>query len=253
MLWYYVSSSQERIPVLENRMSALAVSGVLRPTTLIWHEGLESWVSAGEVKPELFLPPSALRAGSVPGAESSSSAAAGPAAAAAPENQGLAQELARTLCGYAGWVEVSGWLHGIAGVLCVAVGTAVGYFAWRRPERLADWKAELPNFLHPALNQPWWTVGVCWVFGIILMFAGLQIMAGAVRTRRAEHLGSVEDLRIALRSMGSFFRTTALTLLLGLLAAGTVLLYQYRPAGKPAPVPASPATPPPPPRDRVTI
>ena len=67
--------------------------------------------------------------------------------------------------------------------------------------------------------------------------------------RRAEKLGSIEDLRFALKSMGSFFRTTALSLLLGILATSAVLLYQQRPSAKsppPAPAPA-------PVKDRVTI
>lgn len=234
----------------ENRMAALAGSGVLRPTTLLWHEGMDGWITAGEVKPELFLPPSA--ASVTANASSSSAGSSGGAAGgllAGGDTGGLAQELARTLRGYAGWVEVSGWLHGIAGVLSVAVGTAVGYFAWRRPERLADWKAQLPSIFHPALDQPWWTVGVCWTLALIVMFAGLQLMAGAVRTRRAEQLGSVEDLRFALKSMGSFFRTTALSLLLGILVISAVVLYQQRPGAKPPP----PAPAPAPVKDRVTI
>jgi hypothetical protein len=266
MLWYYVSSGQERIPVQENRMSALAGTGVLRPTTLIWREGMDSWISAGEVKPELFLPPTAensrTASGSATGSEDGSEAVRVPAyagGAAVAGEQGLAQELARSLRGYAGWVEISGWLHGVAGMLCVAMGTVVGFFAWRRPLRLLDWKAQLPSFLHPALDQPWWTVGACWGLALILMFAGLQLMAGAARTRRAEKLGSPEDLRFALLSMGAFFRTTTLTLALALIVSGGVILYQRRPFSKnPATPPSSaPATTPAPatapPRDRVTI
>lgn len=269
MLWYYVSSGQERIPVDENRLGALAGTGVLRPTTLIWREGMESWISAGEVKPELFLPPASGAAGKNSGAQASGSAdsedgspvrvPAYAAAGAGASDQGLAQELARSLRGYAGWVEISGWLHGVAGMLCVAMGTVVGFFAWRRPLRLLDWKAQLPSFLHPALDQPWWTVGACWALALILMFAGLQLMAGAARTRRAEKLGNPEDLRFALLSMGAFFRTTTLTLALALMAAGGVILYQRRPFSKnPSPPPSSapattPAPAPAPPRDRVTI
>jgi hypothetical protein len=57
-------------------------------------------------------------------------------------------------------------------------------------------------------------------------------------------------LRIALRSMGSFFRSTVLTLLLGLLLLAGALLYFYRPgktSGPPAPEPAAA------PKERVTI
>lgn len=264
MLWYYVSSGQERIPVQENRMAALAGSGVLRPTTLIWHEGMESWISAGEVKPELFLPPASATATASAQTSGSADSDDGGAvrvpayAAAGAGDQGLAQELARSLRGYAGWVEISGWLHGVAGMSCVALGTVVGFFAWRRPLRLLDWKARLPSALHPALDQPWWTVGISWGLALILMFAGLQLMAGAARTRRAEKLGSLEDLRFALLSMGGFFRTTTLTLMLTFVVSGGVILYQRRPFSKTTPPSSTPSTPtpapaPPPPRDRVTI
>ncbi len=230
MLWYYVSDRQERLAVPEDQLSALADSGVLRPTTLLWRRGQEAWVSAGELKPELF--------------------GAGGGAGELGESGGLVMELARTLRSYAGWVEFSGWLHGVTAVGCVATGTAVGYFAWRRPERLEEWARRVPEVLRPLLEVPWATVGGLAVVALVMFFMAGQLIGGAGRARRAEAQGSREDLCVALRSMGSFFRCTVVSLLLGVLLLAGAVLYHYRP-GVRAAAPAAPM--PAPVKERVTI
>ena len=228
MLWYYVSDHQERLAVPEEQLSSLAGSGIVRPTTLIWQKGMTEWVSAGEIKPELFH---AAPAGHV------------------VESSGLVMELARTLRMYAGWVEVSGWLHGLTGVACIAVGTAMGYFAWLKPDRLAEWGERAPRILRSGFTYPWATTAVLGGLGLLLLFTAAQLIGGAARVRRAEHLHSRDELRIALRSVGSFFRSTVLTLLLGLLVLGGAVLYHYRPWQKMA----VPAQPPVKEKERVTI
>jgi hypothetical protein len=232
MLWYYVSDRQERLAVPEDQLPALAGSGIVRPTTLIWKKGMGEWISAGEIKPELFQ---ALPEGTMEGESGVSS--------------GVVGELARTLRIYAGWVEVSGWLHAVTGVACVAVATAVGYFAWLKPDRLAEWGKRLPDPLRFAMDYPWASAGTLAFAGLLLLFTAAQLIGGAARARRAEQLRSREELRIALRSVGSFFRSTVLTLLLGLLLLAGVLLYHFRPWQKEkAPPPASARE-----RERVTI
>jgi hypothetical protein len=223
MLWYYVSDRQERLAVPEDQLPSLAGSGIVRPTTLIWKKGMAAWVSAGEVKPELFQ---VAPDGAVEGEKA--------------ESSGLVGELARTLRIYAGWVEVSGWLHGLTGVACVAVGTAMGYFAWLKPDRLVEWGKRMPATLRPVTDYPWVATGVLALMGLLLLFTAAQLIGGAARARRAERLRSREELRIALRSVGSFFRSTVLTLLLGLLLLAGGLLYHYRPWQK-ASLPAAPA------------
>lgn len=240
MLWYYVSDRQERLAVPEDQLPVLAGSGVLRPTTLIWKKGMDAWISAGEVKPEWFVEAPGPAGGAGDTAPLTIAAADG----------GLVAELARTLRTYAGWVEVSGWLHGLTAVACVAVGTAMGYFAWMKPDRLLEWARRAPDTLRPLMEQPGWTVGGLAALALLLFFMGGQLIGGAHRVRRAETLQSRDDLRIALRSMGSFFRSTVLTLLLGLLLIAAGVLFHYRPWQKPA---ASPVGPPAPPRERVTI
>lgn len=233
MHWYYVTDRQERLALPEEQLAALAGSGVLRPTTLVWRKGMDEWTSAGELKPEWF--------------------SGGDGAMALPDggaDRGLVAEMAQTLRPYAAWVSLSGWLHGLTAVLLVAGATALGYFAWRRPERLLEWSPQMPGGLQPLLAGPWWTVGAAVVLALVLFFMGAQLIGGAARIRRAGALQSREELRIALRSVGSFFRATVLTLFLSLIAGGALLLHHYRPWQKPkvpAPVPAAP------PKERVTI
>jgi hypothetical protein len=224
MLWYYVSDRQERLAVPEDQLPALAGSGVVRPTTLIWQKGMAEWASAGEVKPELFQV-----------------VAEGPVGGDAVESSGLVGELARTLRVYAGWVEVSGWLHGLTGVACVTVGTAMGYFAWLKPDRLVEWGKRMPAALRPLRDYPWAVTGALAFMGLLLLFTAGQLIGGAARARRAEQLRSREELRIALRSVGSFFRSTVLTVLLGLLLLAGGLLYHYRPWQKEKVSPPAPA------------
>ena len=220
----------------EDQLGALAGTGVLQPTTLVWRKGMEKWASAGELKPELF----SGEPGMVPSA----------AGTAVPmESAGMIADLARALRPYAGWVEVSGWLHGLTGVSAIAVGTAISYFAWLKPGRLSEWKGQMPETQRPLLEHPWWTAGVLGLLALLLLFMGAQLVGGAARVRRAETLGSREELRIALCSMGSFFRATVLSLFAGLLLLAAGLLHHYRPwqktpAGPPASAPA---------KERVTI
>ena len=229
MLWYYVSDRQERLAVPEDQLPALAGSGVVRPTTLIWQKGMAEWVSAGEVKPELFQ--WVQERGQT------------------PESTGLVMELARTLRVYAGWVEVSGWLHGLTGMACVALGTALGYFAWLKPDRLTEWGQRVPPVLRAVFAHPWASVAALALLGLLLLFTAAQLIGGAARARRAEKLRSREELRIALRSVGSFFRSTVLTLFLGLIVIAGAVLYHYRPWQKSDAPPPTPARE----KERVTI
>lgn len=238
MLWYYVSDRQERLAAPEDQLAVLAGSGVVRPTTLLWRKGMDQWLSAGELKPEWF-------SGAV---EPAATTALVPSAL---EDRGLIAELAQTLRIYAGWVTVSGWVHFFTGVAAIACGTVIGYFAAQRPQRLMEWKSRAPEALGLALDHPWWLAAGLGGVALVMLFMGTQLIGSAARVRRAETLQSREELRIALRSLGSFFRTTVLTLLLVLLLTAAGALYHYHPWKKPAEPPAKPV--PAAPRERVTI
>lgn len=48
MSWYYSTDGQQRGPVSEPDFQALVQSGVITPDTLVWQEGLPSWISYRE-------------------------------------------------------------------------------------------------------------------------------------------------------------------------------------------------------------
>ena len=109
----------------------------------------------------------------------------------------------------------------------------------------------MPPALRPLADYPWAAAAGFALTGLVLLFTAGQLIGGAARARRAEQLGSREELRIALHSVGSFFRSTVLTLLLGLLFLCSGLLHHYRPwqkAEPPAPAPVKEKE-----KERVTI
>jgi uncharacterized RDD family membrane protein YckC len=51
MNWHYVENGQQRGPVTEEDLAALAAQGVVTAETLVWREGLDKWLPYNEVKP----------------------------------------------------------------------------------------------------------------------------------------------------------------------------------------------------------
>jgi hypothetical protein len=49
-LWYYTSNGQQQEPVSAGELKRLASSGTLRPTDLVWKDGMAEWTAAGTVK-----------------------------------------------------------------------------------------------------------------------------------------------------------------------------------------------------------
>lgn len=232
MQWFYVSERQERVPVPEGQLRVLAAAGILKPTTLLWREGLDSWLSAGEVKPEIFQTPVA-----VPGGEDQ----------IPPEAEGLALELARMLRRYAAWLQVSGLAYFACGVVSAAVAGALGYFAAWRSWRLEDWRRALPEWLRPLMDHPWTAVVFFAVVALLLLTTGSVLIAGAARARQADTLRSREDLGDAVRAIGRFFQISVLSLLIGAGVLAGVAIYRYKAAK------AEPPLPPPPPPERVSV
>lgn len=52
-LWYYTTEGKQMDPVTIVELQLLAVNGTLKPTDMVWNEGLPRWVRANSVK-ELF-------------------------------------------------------------------------------------------------------------------------------------------------------------------------------------------------------
>lgn len=65
-LWYFTCEGKQMEPVTSAELKQLAVTGFLRPTDMVWKEGMAQWVKAGGIK-GLFPPgtptsPNAIRA-----------------------------------------------------------------------------------------------------------------------------------------------------------------------------------------------
>ena len=50
MNWHYVEGSEQRGPVTDTDLEALAQSGKVGPDTLVWREGMAEWLPYGQVK-----------------------------------------------------------------------------------------------------------------------------------------------------------------------------------------------------------
>ncbi len=69
--WYYSLNGQEQGPVTSGQFKELVASGVVAQSDLVWHEGMDDWAPAGQVKALLPLftptaPPSAARGDTAP-------------------------------------------------------------------------------------------------------------------------------------------------------------------------------------------
>src|SRR2546427_9341329 len=51
MNWYYVDAGQQAGPIPEDELATLAVSGKIQPDTLVWREGMATWLPYSQVKP----------------------------------------------------------------------------------------------------------------------------------------------------------------------------------------------------------
>ena len=56
MLWHYSQDGKSLGPVPEEQLKAMLTTGALRPTDLVWHEGMANW-TAVQGLPELQPPP----------------------------------------------------------------------------------------------------------------------------------------------------------------------------------------------------
>jgi len=55
-LWYYTSEGKQMDPVSMKELRRLVTDGVLKPTDMVWKEGMERWIRASSVK-ELYPDP----------------------------------------------------------------------------------------------------------------------------------------------------------------------------------------------------
>jgi uncharacterized protein (TIGR00266 family) len=54
--WFYVDSERQRHQVTEDQLEGLASSGILKPDSLVWCEGMPQWIPASQALSHLFGP-----------------------------------------------------------------------------------------------------------------------------------------------------------------------------------------------------
>lgn len=64
-LWHYTSQGKQMEPVTLADLKGLLAAGDLKPTDMVWHEGMPAWVRASAVK-ELFGGPVSANSGAAP-------------------------------------------------------------------------------------------------------------------------------------------------------------------------------------------
>lgn len=55
MNWFYAENGQQKGPVSETDLNALAEMGALQAQTMLWREGMPGWQPLGQVRPDLAL------------------------------------------------------------------------------------------------------------------------------------------------------------------------------------------------------
>jgi hypothetical protein len=121
MLWHYVQNGKSLGPVPEEQLKALLSSGALRPTDLVWHEGMASWTAIQGI-PELQPPTAPLAVAPQPNLYAAPQANVNPPAQAMPQATGLVSDEAVDLLRKTKpWVRFFSIL-GIIGILLMALG-----------------------------------------------------------------------------------------------------------------------------------
>jgi len=122
--WYYSKSGQQKGPVIAQKLKELAISGQLRPSDLVWHEGMAEWAQAQKVKglfPKApFTAPPPLPPTSTTSVSETSSASL-PPVPPLPQPSTATNPLTRRFLG------VPRWVWGSIGASVLVLGGIRGY------------------------------------------------------------------------------------------------------------------------------
>lgn len=223
MQWFFLSDTQEQVPVQEEHVAGLVQTGVIRSNTLIWHEGMEQWVACSEIKPELFArrhvvpvvgaaatarQTAALHSQSVPAAVHTGAA---PVAAAAATQLGDGQavrEASAAIATSAGWMKFLGislLIFGVAHVLSALFVVVMGGSA--------------DGGLLPGLVLGLITASL----GGVLMWMGMLLFQSAAKAQEAALTAQKHTLLSALRQSARFFKIWGISAVAAVIAYGIVV------------------------------
>jgi hypothetical protein len=207
MQWYFLSDTQEQVPVQEEHLPGLVQTGVVRPNTMIWREGMTEWISCSEAKPELFarrqvvpVVGAAATARQTAALQSHSSPVvrAGTTGMQMGDGQ-IVREAARALASASIWIKLIGVVLLVFGVIyiLVALFTMVA-------------GVSAPGMLILALIFSL----VTGVVGSVVMWMGILLFQSASKAQDAAASGQKHDLLSALHQNAKFFKICGITVAL---------------------------------------
>ena len=231
MQWFFLSDTQEQVPVNEEHIAGLVQTGVIRPNTMMWREGMPQWIAASEVKPELFAnkhvvpvvgaaatarQTAALRPSASPAAPAA--AATGqmhPASAAAPTTGVLQNVEASTVREIAhAFAKASGWMKLIA-VFFILGG--VLYILMALLTLVSGMSVE--GGLIPSLLMSLVTAGL----GGVVLWMGTLLFQAPSKAQLAERTGQKHPLLSAMAMNGRFFKIWGISIIAVLVLYGLII------------------------------
>lgn len=197
MRWYFLSDKQEQIPTTEAQFSALAAQGVLRPNSMVWHDGMAEWKALGELKPELFAAELAGTERRIASRSTVSSIATLPA-----------EQLTKR----SSWLAASGIIFvllGFTGLIKFAIDAWHLYNRWHTQQVSLEGN---PSFAFPWSYAAWLVLMLLGSF--LLRKSGMLLTHAAIHLRNAGNNRDLDRLEQGLTHLGKFF--VQLTLLISL-------------------------------------
>ena len=220
MQWYFLSDTQEQVPVQEEHLAGLVQTGVVRPNTMIWREGMTEWVSCSETKPELFarrqvvpVVGAAATARQTAALQSHSTPAvrAGTPGMQMGDGQ-IVREAASAFASASVWMKLIGVVLLIFGVIyiLVALFTMVA-------------GVSAPGMLVLALIFSL----VTGVLGSVVMWMGILLFQSASKAQDAAASGQKHDLLSALHQNAKFFKIWGITVALVIAFYGLMIALAF--------------------------
>lgn len=186
MRWFFLTLQQEQIPTAESQLATLVQQGILRPQTLVWHQGQADWQSLGELKPELFTANQTLR---------SDRSAVTTASAPLQVTAALVRQSA--------WILTAGICLQLFGLLVIIAGVLSALNAYKEWHQVA---ASLEG-AKPTLSLPLIIVthAVEALGAIGLFWLGSLLVGAAAKLRHGQATGERSLTEAGLKALGDFF------------------------------------------------
>jgi GYF domain 2/Family of unknown function (DUF5362) len=223
MHWFFLSDRQEQIPTTEDQIPTLVANGVIRPNTMLWREGLANWITAGELKPELFAnlpvqihspqPARATQGIRNPQSTATRNPYAAPQAVAGGREGGSSslKEYVYPIGRSNGWIYLCSVVQTLVGLAFTAFWVWILIMLMKDKELVRIYSAV--KILIPFVA----IISLFIIIGLMLAWMGIVLFQAASRLGNAYSLGSKDDFYGGLHSLGTYFKLMGMIVLIGIL------------------------------------